>query len=159
VLEHVQQRQARGEVFEHARRGVEIDAGTFAQSQQTGDVIDLRVHQHHGLDGGVAQSVARAQLRMGADLQADVGRRIEQHPRVAVRRNRDGALCPSLRAQFAQALTSAQTAVAVPLREAAAGARTKHEYLHGEFGGCGSGASGAMRRCRGRAFSDSRCTS
>jgi hypothetical protein len=42
-----------------------------------------------------------------------------------------------MRAQRALAVTRAQTAIAVPLREAAAGAGTEHEDFHGSVWGCG----------------------
>jgi hypothetical protein len=47
--------------------------GTFAQAEQAGHVIDLRVHQHHGPDGAVAQPAPRVQRRAAADLMAEVG--------------------------------------------------------------------------------------
>ena len=61
----------------------------FAEHQQTGDVIDLRIHYHHSGDAGIADRARGLQCRVRADLRQDVGRCVDQHPVGAVRGDSD----------------------------------------------------------------------
>jgi hypothetical protein len=116
MLQARQDGQVGGQFLEHRGRAVQLDLRTFAQAAQAGHVIDLRVQQHHGPDGTVAQPAARVQRRAAADLVAEIGRSAQLSP------SADTAiefLRARRRLRAAAALAAGQLAFAVPLRVAA----------------------------------------
>ena len=103
----------------------------FAQVEQSGNVIDVGVGQHHCLDWAVPQTFARMEERVVADLLAQIRRGVAEHPVGAVRAQRDGGLGPRPRGRITAASPTAVRVVAVPLGIAAARAGPQHSDLHG----------------------------
>jgi hypothetical protein len=73
MLEQPEDRIAGGEVLAHGLRAPDLQRfAVFPQHEETGGVIDLRIHQHDGADAGVAELTRRLQRREVADLLQDV---------------------------------------------------------------------------------------
>ena len=87
------------------------------------DLVDLRVHQEDGADGGVTQGSRGLQCREASDLLQDVGRRVEQKPVLVIGADRDGGLRAWLETRVALAAGMAIGAVAVPLGKSPACSR------------------------------------
>ena len=131
VGEHGEQRETGAQVFVDHVGAPDLMRATFAQAEQAGGVVDLAVHQDDRADAGIAQGAARLHRRETLQLRADVRRSVAQHPVHAVVGNRDGRLGARLGTQAAVAKTCAVDAVAVPLRETAAGGGTENLDEHG----------------------------
>ncbi len=126
-IEHVED-AVRAEHVEHARRRIERELLALAQSQETGDRIDIAVGQDRPQDRAVPARLARLQRRIGQDLRAQIGRRVEQEPARAI--GRDGERRLGLRGRLALPGAAAGLAIAVPLRKAAARGGAEHADAH-----------------------------
>jgi hypothetical protein len=134
VLEHAEDRISAREVFPHLRCAVDREPAALAQHQEPSGVVDLGVDQHDGANPGVADGspgCSRGKARSCESTSGEALNRIQSMP---VGRNRDGGLGPRPRADRALAHAVAVAAVAVPLREAAAGGRPEHPYAHKKQG-------------------------
>jgi hypothetical protein len=121
VLQDVEQRIAGRQVLVDHVGAVDLKRRPFPQHQQTGRVIDLRVHQYHRTHRGITDGPGGLQAGEAAELGQEIGGRIEQRPIEVVSGNRDGGLGSCLCADRSLAQAVAVGAVAVPLWEAAAG--------------------------------------
>jgi hypothetical protein len=101
----------------------------LSQHQQTGGVVNLRVHQHDSGDACIAQGPSGLQTRKGLDLLQYIGGRIHQQPVCAVGADGDGRLCTGEMVRAASAHCAALGAVAIPLWETTASGRAKHMYF------------------------------
>ncbi len=99
-------------------------------------VIELRIRQHDGLDGNVANARTAHGAGPGEPRQlvAHIGRRIDQEPLDAVRADGDGRLRPGVDASGIGAGGAAGGAPAVPLGDGAPGGGAEKNDLHGEGG-------------------------
>ena len=104
--------------------------GGLAQREQTEAVIEVAVGKDDSGDRRVPRS-ARMQLRETLDLRADLRRRVEQHPALAIDAHRDALLRAGRDVAAARARLATVRAAAVPLGKSAAGGRTEHPDLHG----------------------------
>ena len=89
VVENVEYGVAGGEVLAHAIGRVHAQRLAFAQHEQARRMIDLTVDQDNADDRGVAQRTPGLQTRETAQLNEDVGRRVEQDPVDAVGTQRE----------------------------------------------------------------------
>lgn len=135
VRQHACQRERRAEILQHRRGGVDRQRlPVLAQHQEAGDVIDLRIHQHHPGNACVARLTRRLQRRRVAQLVEDVGGGVDQHPVLCVVAQGDRRLRARRGAQCAVAYAIAIAAIAVPLGKATACSRSKDpEYCHGTY--------------------------
>jgi hypothetical protein len=133
VAQHLEHRVAGRQVFvDRVGAPQRQRPAALAQHEQAGGVVDLAVHQHHAGDRGVAEGAAGLQRGVRADLLEDVGRGVEQHAvgaRVTLHEDRRLSARPG--AHRAGTNARAVAAVAVPLRETAAGGRTEDRDAHG----------------------------
>lgn len=121
VLEHLEQRVTRAEVFTHQGMAPQGEfLSVLAQHQQTGGVVDLRIHQQHRGNTCVAQGSRRLQRMEGLDLLQHIGRGVDQQPIGLVGSDCNGRLgaCHVVRATRPHC--TALRAIAIPLREPAA---------------------------------------
>ncbi|MNZ83967.1 hypothetical protein D3C78_1027110 [compost metagenome] len=133
VAEHVEQREAGGQVLVDHLAAPHLVRAALAQGQQAGGVVDLAVQQDQRADRRVAQRAGRLQGRERLDLCADVRRGVADDPVDPVVGQGDGGLGTRLGTQGAFAQAAAVAAVAVPLRETAAGGGTEDTDMHGQF--------------------------
>ncbi len=131
VAEHVEQREAGGQVLVDHVGAPHLVRAAFAQAEQAGGVVDLAVQQDDGVDAGVAQGTGRLHRRKGLELGADIGRGIAQHPVHAVVGQGDGRLRAWRGTQGAVTQALAVVAVAVPLWKPATGGGTENLDVHG----------------------------
>jgi len=83
-------RQARAQVLQDGVGDIERQRRVaFAQHQQAGDMIDLRVHGDDRGNAAVARAPRRLQFRMRRDLREQIGRRVHEQPVVARRADND----------------------------------------------------------------------
>ncbi|MNT26879.1 hypothetical protein D3C72_1624790 [compost metagenome] len=138
VRQDARQREGGAQVVQHGGGGIERQRlAVFAQHQQAGDVVDLRIHQHDRGDGGVARRARGLQRGCLAQLLQDIGRGIDQDGIRPVARQRDRGLRARRGAHRAAAHAVAVVAVAVPLRKAAAGGRPQYpDACHGASAWC-----------------------
>jgi len=115
---------AGGRVHRERRRG-------FAQQNQSDCMVDFGVSEHCGGDRALPQAPG-PQRAVGSHLLAQVRRRVEEDPPVAVRTH-----CHRrLRAADASGPgRKAVAAAAIPLRDAATRRRAEDDYPHNEKGG------------------------
>src|SRR5882757_10044010 len=103
----------------------------FAQHEKTDAVIDLPIDQHDAADGGIARRARRLQERIRLQLDEDVRGDIDERPLALIAAADDErGLGSRPRPQGAVADARAITAVAIPLRKAAAGSRPQHPDFH-----------------------------
>ena len=130
VFENVEQRIAGGQVLARHAGAVDFQRLAFAQHEQSGGVVDLRIHQHDRADRGVADRPCRLQFRERLELREQVGRSVEQHPVDVVGADGDGGLGAGRGPDGALAYAVAHSAIAVPLRKASASRGTQNLYSH-----------------------------
>ena len=87
-------------------------------------MVDLGIDEQDRADGRVTNGSGWLQGGKGFNLGADVGRRVEKHPLGTVGADRDRRLGPGGCPDSSGAKANTVVAVAVPLWETAAGART-----------------------------------
>ncbi|MDT4841724.1 hypothetical protein FQZ97_755940 [compost metagenome] len=131
VGEHVEQREAAGQVLVDHLGAPHLVRATFAQAEQAGGVVDLAVEQDDPGNRCIAQAAGRLQGREGFELGADVRRGIAQDPVDAVVAEGDRRLGARPCAEGAGTDAAAVAAVAVPLREATAGGGAENLDAHG----------------------------
>ena len=103
----------------------------LAQHEQTGRVIDLPIDQHDAGNAGVARRARRLQHRIRLQLRQDIGRGVDERPLALVATTHGNrGLGSSLSPQGAVTDARTVTAVAIPLRKAAAGGRPQHPNFH-----------------------------
>ncbi len=153
VLEHVEQRKARGQVLVDHLGAPDFMRAAFTQGQQAGGVIDLAVEQDDRADRRIARLARRLQGGKGLQLRTDVRRGIAENPVHAVVADGDGRLGTRLAAQGAGAQARTVGAVAVPLRKTTARSGTENLDEHGTLPDQGPG------RSRGGTVNDWRSTS
>jgi hypothetical protein len=98
----------------------------LTQHEQTGGVVNLRVHQHHSRNAGVTQGAGRLQAGKGFDLLQDIRGSVHQQPVCAVGADGDRRLGAGAVMGAASAHCAALGAVAIPLWESTASGRAKH---------------------------------
>jgi hypothetical protein len=132
----------------------------LSQHQQTGGVVNLRVHQHDSGNACIAQGPSGLQTRKGLDLLQYIGGRIHQQPIYAVGTNGDGRLCTGEMVRAASAHCAALGAVAIPLWESTASGRAKHMNFQNIAASRNTRRKKSLPGCPDRPadFSDSRCT-
>lgn len=91
-------------------------------------MIDVGVGDNYRLDRTVAQTASGMQEGVCEDLLAQVGRSVDERKVFAIDRHGDARLGPTGDACVARPSQRADWARAIPLRNAAAGRRTKHNY-------------------------------
>ena len=124
VVQNIEQRVAAFQIVSHQRVTPQFKRlAVFTQHVQTGGVVNLRVHQKNGADGGVSQRARRLQCRKASNLLQDVGGGIEQDPILGVAADGNGRLSACDEAWIALTPGIAIRTVAVPLRKSAAGRR------------------------------------
>ena len=115
---------------QHAWMAVKGEGGAFAQVQEARHGVDVAVGQHHRGDGGRAQSGGGLERRRGLDLLTEVGRGVDDHPALTVRREGDRGLRRGQSRLVARPRPPAGRAGSVPLREAAAGRGAEDAQAH-----------------------------
>jgi len=80
VAKNLEQRIAGAQVLARHIRTIDFQRASFAQHQQTGRMVDLRIHQDDGTDCRVANSACRLQRGETFVLREQVRRSIEQNP-------------------------------------------------------------------------------
>ncbi len=130
ALQHAEHRVIFKENAANGRSSVDAKRLEFAQQEQSEDVVEIGVGQHHARNRRLAQALARMQLRRGFDLCAQVWRCAQEKPRAAVLR--DCNLCLAARLALERAGSHGATigAGAIPLRKRASGRRTKNLHQH-----------------------------
>lgn len=120
----------------HRLRGVDRKRLPFAQRQQTKDMVEVPVRQHHGGDRGMP-FCAGMQGRCRFNGRSDLRARVEQDPTLAICAEGRAFLRPRLGAESAAANPLAKPAGAVPLRKATPDRRAENSDLHVDVVGAG----------------------
>ena len=103
----------------------------LAQQHQPQRVIQIRVRKQNPFDRRVSRLPACGlQWLEILDLRANIRRSIQQKPALPIRTERDGGLRARPDAPGAESRLTANDAIAIPLRNAAAGSRTEQVNLH-----------------------------
>ena len=116
------------ERVEDALRSVDRQRLRLAQAEEARDMVDIAVRQGDRFDRARTRAVlgGRGQLRRRCDLLAQIGRGVEEKPVLTVAADR----CRGLRSRdisgSAAAHRAAISAIAIPLRKPAAGARSEN---------------------------------
>src|ERR1700722_869282 len=106
------------ETAAHGGRRVEHEGPRLAKRKEPKDVVEVAVGEDHRADGRVAWA-SRMKGLVVANLLENIGRGIDEVPRVAVRRKRQRVLRARPHAGVAATHRGAIGAPTVPLREAA----------------------------------------
>lgn len=130
MIKDIEYRIAGGQILMDLRRAPDIERFAFAQHEETSGMVNLRIDQNDPDDARIAQAAPRLQGRVGTNLRQNVGRRIEQHPINTVGADGNRRLRTRQRPHAAIAQAGTVAAIAVPLREATTGGRTKDKYFH-----------------------------
>jgi hypothetical protein len=93
--------------------------------QQADDRVNITTGQHHPCDRRRSQSVARVQTYSRLDLQAQIGRGIQNEPITVVRRYRKRRLRACTYRTVTRPRTPAGRSVRIPLWKTAAGSRSE----------------------------------
>ncbi len=93
-------------------------------------MIDVAIGDEDGRDRRLPLRAARMQARRRDDLLAEIRRRVQEQPSLAVAADRQARLAARLDALIAAPGELADRAEAIPLRKAAAGCRTKNDDMH-----------------------------
>jgi hypothetical protein len=110
--------------------GVNAQGLEFPQQEQPEDMVEIGVGQHHPGDWRLAHAVARMQFRRGFDLSAQIGRRAQQKPGAAIRRDRNLGLGARLAVEGAAPYSATVGAGTVPLGKRASGRGTENLDSH-----------------------------
>ena len=113
--------------IERRLRAEQDERLALAQRQQARRGIDLGVGQNDGADRRMTPRALRVQRGGGQDLLTQIDRCVEQDPVCSVHSERDAHLRSRLDLVVAAPGEAANTAAAVPLRDAAARAGAQHE--------------------------------
>jgi hypothetical protein len=101
----------------------------LSQGEEAEAVVQVPVGEEDALDGGVARA-ARVDRWKALDLLANLGRRVDEEPVVAVRADRDRLLGPRGCLDCPCAYATAVRTAAVPLGESSPRRRAEHPDQH-----------------------------
>ena len=131
----------RADRVQSGRRAPDRERLALAQAQQARRVIDVGVGQQHCGDRRMAPLSLRLERRRRQNLLAQIDRGVEQEPVRSVHADREARLGARLHSPVAAPGEAADPAAAIPLRHAAAGARTEHERSQSRDGSASGGHS------------------
>jgi hypothetical protein len=101
--------------FLHGRRRIHRERLKFAQREQTRHGVYLGAGQNYGTNRGMPHTFGGPKKCCVLDLPAQIRRRVEKMPRVAIPADRGLRLAASFTTKSAQAQLTAIEAMAVPL--------------------------------------------